>query len=645
MTNRSGIDAASFKASVRPQDDFFRHVNGTWLDQHEIPADRAADGAFHTLRDDAEEHVRAIIEEAPRESLVGALYASFMDEERLNALGATPIAGDLAAIDAAADADELAVVVGGLQRHGMLSAIGYYVFADKANPDANIVYFSQSGLGMPDEAFYREDIHAPVREKYVAHVDRMAALTGADFTATDVMALETALATHHWDVVSTREAELTYHRTTLAALAEDAPGFPWAAWADAIRMPSAAHELINLSEATYFTGLARMWREVPLDQWKQWARWCVVNSYSAYLSAEISAANFDFYGTVLSGATVQRARWKRGVGFVETAAGEEVAKEYVARHFPASHKEHMERLVANLVAAYDVSIRGLEWMTDETKAKALAKLAQFTPKIGYPDKWRDYTGLTATPDDLLGNLRAASAFDEDWDWSKIGKPVDRSEWLMTPQTVNAYYLPTANEIVFPAAILQEPFFHPEADDAINYGGIVAVIGHEVGHGFDDQGSKYDGTGKLDDWWTPADRESFMARAKGLIDQYNGYSPAQLSEEHRVNGALTIGENIGDLAGVTVALRAYEIALGGSLDDAPVIDGLTGVQRYFVGYALTERTKRRDESLITQINTDPHSPEEFRINGIVRNMSAWYGAFNVGPTDALWLDPEDRVTIW
>jgi putative endopeptidase len=333
------------------------------------------------------------------------------------------------------------------------------------------------------------------------------------------------------------------------------------------------------------------------------------------------------------------------VQFVENVAGEVVGKEYVARHFPPDHKEHMDRLVGTLVQAYGQAIHELEWMTDETKAKALVKLSQFTPKIGYPEKWRDYSALAADATDLVGNMRAASAFEEDWEWSKIGKPVDRSEWLMTPQTVNAYYLPVANEIVFPAAILQAPFFHPEADDAVNFGGIVSVIGHEVGHGFDDQGSKYDGTGKLDDWWTEADREAFMARAGTLIEQFNEYSPAQLTDEHKVNGALTVGENIGDLAGVAVALRAYEIALGGALANAPVVDGLTGVQRYFIGYALTERTKRRDEALITQINTDPHAPEEFRINGVVRNLDAWYEAFDVQPGDALWLDPEDRVTIW
>ena len=645
MTKRSGIDASTLSPAVRAQDDFFRYVNGTWIDGHVIPADRAADGPFHKLRDDAEAQVRTIIQEAPEDTLVGALWASFMDTDRLDALGVEPLAPAFAAIDAAEDSDSLAATVGRLQREGTGGGVGYYVFASKADPDANVVYLLQSGLGLPDEAYYTDDVHAETREKYVAHLERMAGLTGADFGAADVMAVETALAEHHWDVVKTREAELTFNPTTLAGLEATAPGFGWRIWADAIRLPAAAEELLIACEPTYLTGFAQLWQSIPLDQWKQWLRWRVVASAAPYLTPEISRANFEFYGTVLSGATEQRDRWKRGVQFVEAVAGEVVGQEYVTRHFPPANKTHMDQLVATLIEAYGQAIREVDWMGDETKVKALAKLAQFTPKIGYPDTWRDYSALTADPTDLIGNMRKASAFEEDWEWSKIGKPVDRTEWLMTPQTVNAYYLPVANEIVFPAAILQPPFFHPEADDAVNYGGIVSVIGHEVGHGFDDQGSKYDGTGKLDDWWTDADREAFMERARKLIEQYNAYSPAQLDDEHRVNGALTVGENIGDLAGVLVGLRAYEISLGGSLADAPVIDGLTGAQRYFIGYALTERTKRRDEALITQINTDPHAPEEFRINGVVRNVDAWYEAFGVQPDDELWLDPEQRVTIW
>lgn len=639
------IDPTTFSPAVRPQDDFFRYVNGPWLTEHVIPEDRAADGSFHRLHDQAERHVREIIGESAPDTLIGALYASFMDTERVDALGVAPLEADLAAIESAHSHEELAVAMAHLQATGVGGAIGYEVFADKLRPDENVIYLFQSGLGLPDEAFYREEAHEPIRAKYVEHVARMAHLTGVDVDAANVMALETAIAAHHWDVVRSREADLTHNPTTLARLETEAPGFPWRAWADGIGMPEAAHESLIAYEPSFFEGLGGIFLDTPLEDWKQWLRWRVVASRAAYLTQEISRANFDFYGTVLSGAPQQRERWKRGVQFVESCVGELVGQEYVARHFPPAYKERMDELVAHLIEAYRESITTLEWMTPQTRQRALAKLDQFTPKIGYPDKWRDYSGLEASADDLVGNVRASARFDQEWEWSKIGKPVDRTEWLMTPQTVNAYYLQTANEIVFPAAILQPPFFNPDADDATNFGGIGSVIGHEIGHGFDDQGSKYDGSGALENWWTEADRAAFMDRANVLIDQYNGYSPAQLGEDVKVNGALTVGENIGDLAGVEIALRALRIAVGRPLDELPLVDGLTATQRYFIAYALTERTKRRDEAVKTQIATDPHSPEEFRINGVVRNIDAWYAAFGVGEDDALWLDPEQRVHIW
>ncbi|MDN4475880.1 M13-type metalloendopeptidase [Demequina sp. SYSU T00192] len=645
MTLHSGIDQSEFSPTVRAQDDFFRYVSGPWEATHVIPGDRSADGSFYTLRDEAEKQVRVIIEEASRDSQIGALYASFMDVDRVNSLGVSPLEADLAKVEAATDHDELARAMGELQRDGVSGAAGYYVFADRLDPDRNVVYLGQSGIGLPDEAYYRDEAHAAALEKYVAHVDRMAGLTGLAFDSSTVVGLETAIAREHWDVVKTREAELTHNPTTLAQLDVDAAGFKWAIWAEAIRMPATAHELLVVGEPSYFTAFAKIWAETDLDTWKAYLRWRIVNSRAAYLTEDLSKANFDFYGTVLSGATEQRERWKRAVGLVEGVAGELVGQEYVARHFPPHYKEQMDALVANLIEAYRVSIEDLDWMTPATKDKALEKLRQFTPKIGYPDKWRDYTGLEVSPEDLVGNVRAASAFEEDWEWAKIGKPVDRSEWLMTPQTVNAYYLPVANEIVFPAAILQPPFFHPDADDAVNYGGIGSVIGHEIGHGFDDQGSKYSGTGALEDWWTEDDRAAFMERAKTLIEQYNGYSPKQLEGSHHVNGALTVGENIGDLAGVEISLKAYEIALGHPIDEAPEVDGLTAVQRFFIGYALTERMKVRSEALVTRLATDPHSPSEFRVNGIVRNMDAWYEAFGVGAEDELWLAPEERVSIW
>lgn len=644
MTHR-GIDPSTLSETIRPHDDFFRYVNGPWLQTHKIPDDRAADGAFYALHDQAEKHVRSIIEESPRDALTGALYASFLDTDKADALGAQPIEPDLAAVEAAHTHEELAATIGRLQVSGVGGIVGYEVFADKAAPDNNVVYLFQSGIGLPDEAFYREETHAPVREKYVSHLTRMSELTGVDFDAQTVLALETEIASHHWDIVTSREADLTHNPTTLATLEDSAGGFPWRVWADAIGMPHAAHDILIAYEPSFFEGLSTLFPSTSLDHWKQWLRWRIVASRAAYLSQEISRANFEFYGTVLSGAPQQRERWKRGVQFVEGCVGDLVGQLYVARHFPPEYKEEMDQLVAHLIAAYRESITSLQWMTPETRQRALTKLDQFTPKIGYPEKWRDYSALEASADDLLGNVRASSRFEHDWEWSKVGKPVDRTEWLMTPQTVNAYYLQTANEIVFPAAILQPPFFNPEADAAVNFGGIGAVIGHEIGHGFDDQGSKYDGTGRLDDWWTAADREAFTERTKMLIEQFDGYSPAQLDDEHTVNGALTIGENIGDLAGVEIALKALKIAAGQPLADLPLVKGFTAVQRYFIAYALTERTKRRDEALITQINTDPHSPEEFRINGVVRNMDAWYAAFGVTEEDALWLEPEGRVRIW
>lgn len=645
MALTSGINKSEFSPTIHPGDDFFRYVSGPWEESHVIPNDRAADGSFYTLRDEAEKHTREIIEAADPSSQIGALYTSFMDVERINERGATPLDPDLALIDGASDHASLTHALGQLQRVGVSGPVGYYVFAGKDDPESNVVYLAQYGLGMPDEAYYREDIHADTRARYIEHIDRMAALTGVTFTSQAVMAIETALAKNHWDVVKTREAELTHNPTTLEQLAKDAPGFDWEAWAKAVHMPDAAREVLNASEPSYFTAFAALWPTVSVDDWKQYLRWHVVSARAPYLTEEISLANFDFYGTVLSGVTEQRARWKRGVGFVEAVAGELVGQEYVKKHFPPSYKEHMDELVANLIEAYRQSIIGLDWMTPATQQRALDKLANFTPKIGYPEKWRDYSALEVTADDLVANVRASNVFEEDWEWSKIGKPVDRTEWLMTPQTVNAYYLPMANEIVFPAAILQPPFFHPEADDAVNYGGIGSVIGHEIGHGFDDQGSKYNGTGALEDWWTEEDRAAFMDRANVLIEQFNGYSPKQLDGSHHVNGALTVGENIGDLAGVEIALKAYEIALGHPIDEAPEVDGLTATQRFFIGYALAERMVIRDESLITRLSTDPHSPSEFRVNGIVRNVGAWYDAFGVDEDHELYLAPEERVSIW
>ncbi|MCB7136356.1 M13 family metallopeptidase [Cellulosimicrobium marinum] len=663
----SGIDLSALDPAVRPQDDLYRHVNGRWLASHEIPADRAMDGAFRALHDQAELDVRDIItdlgaavaagdaEVSADAAKVGALYASFMDTDRIEALGTAPLRADMALVAAATTQAELTGVLGALQRTGGGGAVGFWVDNDAKDPERYVVYLHQAGLGLPDEAYYREDQYAPVREKYVPHVARMLSLAGVtsetwgaapEEAAQRVLALETRLAAEHWDVVRDRDADLTYNPRTLAALADEAPGFDWRAWVLALGAPEGSLDHVVVREPSFATGFAALWESAPLEDWKLWALYHLVTARAPYLTDELVEANFDFYGRTLSGAQEVRERWKRGVSVVQGALGEAVGAQYVARHFPPSHKARMEELVAYLVAAYRESIEALDWMTDDTKAKALAKLEAFTPKIGYPVRWRDYSALVVEADDLVGNVRRAHAFEQDRELGKIGRPLDRDEWFMTPQTVNAYYNPGMNEIVFPAAILQPPFFDPDADDAVNYGGIGAVIGHEIGHGFDDQGSKYDGAGRLEDWWTPTDRDEFEKRTKALIDQYDAYRPAQLAADGpHVNGALTIGENIGDLGGLSIALRAYRIALGRPLAEAPVVDGLTGIERVFLGWAQVWQAKGRDEEVVRRIATDPHSPNEFRCNGVVRNVDEFYEAYDVQPGDALYLAPEERVRIW
>ena len=659
---RSGVPLDDIDPAVRPQDDLDAYVNGRWSASYVIPPDRAMDGGFRQLHDEAERQVRDIITDAAAstdvsgvEAKIGAMYASFMDTEAVAAAGVEPLRDDLRLVDEASDLAALTTALGTLQRTGAASVVDLYVDNDARDPETYVVHLVQGGLGLPDEAYYREDQHAGVREKYLPHVARMLRLAApvsgvvaagdADDLAARVVALETRLAAHHWDVVKDRDADLTYNAMTLAELAERAPGFDWRAWAEALGAPAGALDRLVVREPSFAEGFATLWQEVPLEDWQAWATYHVVSGRAPYLTDDVVEANFDFYGRTLSGVPEVRERWKRGVSLVERTLGEAVGKVYVERHFPATHKERMDTLVAHLVEAYRESITSLEWMGEETRRRALDKLDKFTPKIGYPVRWRDYSALEVAADDLLGNVRRASAFELDRELGKIGKPIDRDEWFMTPQTVNAYYNPGMNEIVFPAAILQPPFFDADADDAVNYGGIGAVIGHEIGHGFDDQGSKYDGDGRLVDWWTAEDRAEFERRTKSLVDQYAQYSPRQLNGSHKVNGELTIGENIGDLGGLAIAVRAYEIALGRPLAEAPVIDGYTGLQRLFIGWAHSWRTKGRDEEVVRRLAVDPHAPDEFRCNGTVRNVDEFYTAFDVRPGDALWLDPQARVRIW
>ena len=670
---RSGIDTSALDPAVRPQDDLYTHVNGRWIASHEIPADRAMDGAFRALHDRAEEQVRRIIEDAAAlaagpdasgtgttasgvEAQIGALYTSFMDTETVEKLGTAPLDVDLGLVRAATSQAELTGALGALQRSGVGGGVGFWVDNDAKEPTRYVVHLYQSGLGLPDESYYREDRYAAVRDAYLPHVARMLRLGGvvpadaADDVARRVVDLETRIAAGHWDVVTDRDADLTYNPLTLAELAQRAPGFDWRSWATALGAPEASMDRLVVREPSYAEAFAALWQSEPLEDWKAWLSLRVVGARAPYLSAELVEASFDFYGRTLTGAQELRDRWKRGVALVQGVLGEAVGKVYVERHFPPAHKDRMARLVENLVAAYRESITALDWMGDGTKVKALAKLEAFTPKIGYPVRWRDYSSLVVSADDLVGNVRRASAFEQDRELAKIGKPIDRDEWFMTPQTVNAYYNPGMNEIVFPAAILQPPFFDADADDAVNYGGIGAVIGHEIGHGFDDQGSKYDGDGRLEDWWTPEDRAEFDKRTTALIAQYDAYVPRQLDgrpegSEHHVNGALTIGENIGDLGGLSIAITAYRIALGTSLDDAPVLDGFTGLQRVLLGWAQVWQSKGRDEEVVRRLATDPHAPNEFRCNGVLRNVDEFYTAYDVVPGDGLYLDPAERVRIW
>jgi putative endopeptidase len=647
----SGIDTAELDPGIRPQDDLFRHVNGKWIERTEIPADKARWGSFYLLAEESEKAVREIILEAQsapdgsEERKFGDLYASFLDEERVEALGATPLAADLATVDGVTSIPVLLGTLGRLERSGVAGAFQLYVDNDPGNPERYLVFVEQGGIGLPDESYYREEKFASVREAYQTFQARMFGLAGfedAVSRATRVFDLETELAGHHWDNVKSRDSEKAYNLKTWGQLSALAAGADLHLWLEGLDAPAAAFDEVVVRQPSFVTGLAEMMTEDRLDAWRDWLRWQVIRSSAAYLSSAFVEANFDFYGRTLSGTPQIRDRWKRGVSLVEGALGEAVGRIYVERHFKPSAKLSMDALVGHLVEAYRQSITELDWMTDETRGRALEKLDKFTPKIGYPVKWRDYSKLAIDPGNLIANVRATNEFEFHRELGKIGNPLDRDEWFMTPQTINAYYNPGFNEIVFPAAILQAPFFDEARDAAANFGAIGAVIGHEIGHGFDDQGSKYDGDGLLIDWWTAEDRAAFEERTKSLIEQFDALAPKQVPEHH-VNGALTIGENIGDLGGLSIAWKAYLLSLAGA--EAPVIDGMTGAQRFFLSWAQAWQMKARDEEVIRLLAIDPHSPNEFRCNQIVSNIDEFYGAFGVTETDALWLAPEKRVTIW
>lgn len=687
------LETAHTDTSVRPQDDLFRFVNGQWLTTAEIPADRPSSGAFTTLRDESEAACRQIVEElaeqfssvAPEGAAevlstnrgrVGALYQAFMDEAHLEELGAEPLAEELAPVLGASSKEELARALGEMTPVGFMGVVGADVEVDINDPERYTSWVGQSGLGLPDESYYREEAQAPLRQAYVEHVARMMALAGltdsfgasGEDLAERVMAVETALAKGHWDRVTCRDVEKMNNPMSWQQIVDSAPDLPWDEWREGIRAAArsagieqtAFLEEAIVTQPDYLPHAAGVWQETDLEDLKAWVAWHVVHGRASLLSGAFVEESFDFYGRTLQGTDELRPRWKRGVGLVESCLGEALGEIYVERHFPPSHKSAMEALVGRLIEAYHQSIFSLEWMSPATRERALEKLALFTPKIGYPVRWRDYSAVEVVPGDVLASVRSVERADMAYSLNKLTKPVDRDEWHMTPQTVNAYYNPTMNEIVFPAAILQPPFFDPQADDAVNYAGIGAVIGHEIGHGFDDQGSTFDGTGKVSDWWTQEDREAFTERTSALISQYDAYTPEVVVAKHReagtaqeeiphVNGALTIGENIGDLGGLGIALKAYSLALADagipSVDEAPVIDGLTGLQRFFYSWARIWRSKSRPDYAELLLTVDPHSPAEFRCNGIVRNVDAFYKAFAVDSDDALWLSPNERVSIW
>jgi putative endopeptidase len=646
----SGIDISRMDSSVRPQDDLFQHVSGKWLNEFEIPADKSNYGSFTRLADKAREDVKEIIEQAsagdaPQGSdaqKVGDLYKSFMNETLLEEIGNTPLAAEFAKIDAVANASDLSDYIAYAQ---MVSDAPFYVYVyiDEKQPDTHVTLMGQSGLGLPNRDFYLkdDDKSKEIRSKYIAHMAKMAELAGLEngqAVADTVMSVETQLAEKQWAKEKLRDPVAGYNKNSSTELAALMPVVDWDRWRKTAMLEKMTDVIV--AQPDYLQAVNLMLTEVPLDSWKQYFKWHLITAVASYMSADLDQENFAFYRGVLSGVKEQEPRWKRGVSTINNVLGEVVGKIYVSKHFTPKAKAEMNILVENLRTAYGEGIKSLEWMGEETKKQALDKLSKFTPKIGYPDKWKDYSALEISADDLMGNMKRATMAENKRNREKLGQPIDRTEWFMNPQTVNAYYNPVMNEIVFPAAILQPPFFNLDADVAVNYGGIGAVIGHEMGHGFDDQGSQYDGNGKLSDWWTEEDRAEFEKRAGKLIAQYNGFS---VLDGVAVNGEFTQGENIGDLSGLTIAFKAYQSTKTNG--EAPVIDGLTGDQRVFAGWAQVWARKYRDEELRKRIETDPHSPSEFRANGTVMNMPEFYTAFNVKPEDKMYADPEKRVKIW
>ncbi len=653
QTLSAGIATEYIDPAVRPQDDFYEYLNGKWMKTVEIPADKSSWGSFAKLRDDTLPQLRGIIEKAaagnPAKGTdaqrIGDYYASFMDEAKLEQLGITPLNGELAKIAALKDKSELPALLAHLGKIGVNVPYDFGIHQDNKDSTKYVADIYQSGLGMPDRDYYLKADDAKLADakaKYLTHVEKTLALAGDKNAADNAKAIvdfETELAKVQWTKVELRDPIKAYNKVPLADMGKVAPDYDWNGYLQATGIAGKATYVI-VSQPTYLKGFAEISNKTSLDTWKAYLTMHLLDAYGSYLNKAFVDERFDFYGKTLSGVKEMEPRWKRGVGAIERSQGESLGKLYVAEYFPPERKARMEALVKNLLVAYKQSIDKLDWMSPATKKEAQAKLAKFTPKIGYPNKWKDYSALVVARDDLVGNVMRSREVEYNRELNKLGKPIDRDEWGMTPQTINAYYNPEMNEIVFPAAILQPPFFDANADDAVNYGGIGAVIGHEISHGFDDQGAQYDGDGNLRDWWTPADHKNFEAKTKMLVNQYNQFEPIK---GYHVNGELTLGENIADNSGLAIAYKAYKISLKGK--KAPVIDGLTGEQRLYMGWAQVWRTKMREQQQIVQVKTDPHSPGQFRANGTLRNQPGFYDAFKVKQGDKMYLAPQERVIIW
>ncbi|GAD60337.1 peptidase M13 [Brevundimonas sp. BAL450] len=645
-----GFDLEGRDTSVRPGDDFFRYANGTYVDNLEIPADRTRYGSFDLLSQLSENRMTALIAEISAaedlaagsdEAKVRDAYNSFMDVAAINALDAQPIQPMLSAIRAVDSHDAMAAYMGATQGAPGGSFWGTYISDDARDPEAYAVYLSQGGIGLPNRDYYLAENFAEKLAAYQVYVARMLEMAGwenAEQAAVDVVQMETAIATAHWTRIQSRDRDLTYNPMSTAELSAYAPGFDWSAYFEAAGLGE--QDRFVVSQNTAFPEMARVFAEAPMETLRAWQAFHTVDQAAPYLSERFSDAQWEFRSRELTGAQAQRPRDKRGVSFAQGRLGEALGRLYVARWFPPEHRAQMEELVQNLKTAMGERIRNLDWMSEETRVRALDKLDKFGVKIGYPDEWRDYSDLDIQAGDLFGNYLRSGQWRWNYDLNRLGRPVDDAEWFMTPQTVNAYYSSTKNEIVFPAAILQPPFFDPDGDPAVNYGAIGGVIGHEIGHGFDDQGRKSDGDGRLEDWWTEEDAARFVAQTNILGSQYDSYEPIP---GHFIQGALAMGENIGDLAGVTLGLEAYRVSLNGQ--EAPVLDGYTGDQRVFLGWAQVWRGLYRDDALRQQLAQGPHSPAEFRVIGPVRNVDAWYDAFDVQPGDRYYVAPEDRVRLW